>query len=223
MAIAIGLLAMNGCGDSHETPAPLPPAPDGTEFSETFIQMYLVPTGIRLVENSPSTADFRCILIQFDGTDFYKPGSEEFELLSRRYGDTDYNTCQVPYSNLALAEPVTAVSVRWTAKGDAAAFTRTPDAQTRICAPSPYEFIQSGYQYPSVSYPAGFEWLQNGNSAYIAIVKPLSELGATDLALADLNSHYLVLPANPEIAAIEVTLTVGTQTFTSTLDIAPKP
>ena len=157
LLLAAGVLLLAaGCKDSDE-PTVVPP-PDGTQFSETFIQQYLAPSGIELSArtiNDPSTT---CIHVRFDG-ELYTPGSEQFATLSEAYGDTSYNNPLVPFSNLALAETIRAVSVRWTPLGAAADGTRTLDAVTHIGTASLYAFVRNGYRDDAEAFPDALSFL----------------------------------------------------------------
>lgn len=213
------LLLAAGCKDSDE-PTVVPP-PDGTQFSATFIQQYLAPSGIELsvrTINDPSTT---CIHVRFDG-ELYSPGSEQFATLSEAYGDTSYNNPLVPYSNLALAEPIDQVSVQWTATG--ASDTRPLDNGTRLATASPYEFIRNGYRNESVTFPTELSvlgcYMQYG---YRPIFKGVKELDTEDLTLIAYQDCFLFVPAGDlaEGGTLQVAITVGTQIRSATLDIAP--
>ena len=222
LLLAAGVLLLAaGCKDSDE-PTVVPP-PDGTQFSETFIQQYLAPSGIELSArtiNDPSTT---CIHVRFDG-ELYTPGSEQFATLSEAYGDTSYNNPLVPFSNLALAETIRAVSVRWTPRGAAADGTRTLDAVTHIGTASLYAFVRNGYRDDAEAFPDALSFLgcyqQYGHKP---VYEPVGELDIDDTTLIAYEDCNLLLPA-AELASggtLEVGLTVGTHTFTATLALSP--
>lgn len=217
-----GVAMAAGCSDTKEPDNIIPP-PDGTEFSQTFVQLYLAPNNIRLTELILTTedSDVRCIQIAFDGEE-YERESDLFKTLSAAYGDTSYNDFLVPYSNLALAEPIDQVSVQWTATG--ASDTRPLDNGTRLATASPYEFIRNGYRNESVTFPTELSvlgcYMQYG---YRPIFKGVKELDTEDLTLIAYQDCFLFVPAGDlaEGGTLQVAITVGTQIRSATLDIAP--
>lgn len=220
--LVCGFAMAAGCSDTKEPDNIIPP-PDGTEFSKTFIQQYLMPENIRLNELTltPEDSDVRCIRIAFDGEE-YNRGSDRFDALSATYGDTYFNNRLVPYSNLALAEPIETVTVRWTATG--ATEPRSLDSQTRIETATPYEFIRNGYRHEEVELPEEHTIMgENRQYGYRTVCKPLDDLTADDLTLIDYKRCYLILPAGElsEGGTLNVVLTFGEQTRSATLDIAP--
>lgn len=215
-----GLVMASGCTDTKDSSDIVPP--DGTQFSKTFVQQYLMPSQIRLTEirqalNDPSV---RCIRIAFDG-ELYNPESDRFGTLSSTFGDTSFNNYLVPFSNLALAEVVGSIGVRWTSIN---AEARSLDGVARLATASPYEFIRNGYHGQTGTFPAELALMgcykQYG---YRPVFKFVNDLGAEDLTLLAYQDCYLFLPADVLATGgtLEVLLTFGMQTLSATSDIAP--
>lgn len=219
--LVCGFAMVAGCSDTKDTPDVLPP--DGTQFSETFVQQYLMPAAIGLTEIRLTSANpsVRCIHIAFDG-EAYNPGNEQFKALSVAYGDTSFNDYIIPYSNLALSEAIETVTVQWTATG--ATEPRSLDSKTRIETATPYEFIRNGYRHEEVELPEEHTIMgENRQYGYRTVCKPLDDLTADDPTLIDYKRCYLILPAGElsEGGTLNVVLTFGEQTRSATLDIAP--
>ena len=217
-----GVAMAAGCSDTKEPDNIIPP-PDGTEFSQTFVQLYLAPDNIRLTELilTAEDSDVRCIQIAFDGEE-YERESDLFKTLSAAYGDTSYNDFLVPYSNRVLAEPIATVAVEWAETGAANACPL--DSQTKFDTATPYEFIRNGYRWdegvvPPDELPVMNTYTQYG---YRPVFKPLDELTTDDLTLIDYTQSYLIIPAGEltEGGTLYVTITIGTQTLTASLELA---
>lgn len=217
-----GVAMAAGCSDTKEPDNIIPP-PDGTEFSQTFVQLYLAPNNIRLTELILTTedSDVRCIQIAFDGEE-YERESDLFKTLSAAYGDTSYNDFLVPYSNRVLAEPIEAVAVEWAATGtaDARPLTRV----TRIDTATPYDFIRNGYRWEEGTTLPEELPVMNAHTqyGYRPVFKPLDELAADDLTLIDYTQSYLIIPAGEltDAGTLSVALIIGSQTLTASLDLA---
>lgn len=220
--LVCGVAMAAACSDTKE-PDNILPAPDGTQYSETFVQQYLSPSAIRLIEIPMASDDpsVRCIHIAFDGQE-YSSGSDRFDALSAAYGDTYFNNRLVPYTNLALAEPIETVAVQWTAVG--ATQARPLNQGTRLGTASPFDFIRNGYRDQGVAFPAELSVLgcyrQYG---YRPVFKPVSDLTTDDLTLIAYKDCYLFIPVGDLAAGgtLNVSFRIGSASLTATLDLTP--
>ena len=95
----IALACMCSCSKNDE-PAVVVTPPDGTVFSKSFIQIFVVPEEIRAY---PLMKNYLQVEFEGDRLNGVKEDvREEFDALCAEYGDMSYNDKIVPYSTVAV-------------------------------------------------------------------------------------------------------------------------
>ncbi len=206
----IALACMCSCSKNDE-PAVVVTPPDGTVFSKSFIQIFVVPEEIRAY---PLMKNYLQVEFEGDRLNGVKEDvREEFDALCAEYGDMSYNDKIVPYSTVAVGVDCQAIDVVCDRAVDAdhPAGSSLADV-VKICAVSFREYIESGYvTSPGAGdFPAEFEGGQYNGKGAAALFKPLNEVTAEDLRLIEANFR-LLFPEGLAVENLPVTVTVRTE------------
>lgn len=208
--LLILLMAAVGCSDNNTPQGPVTP-PDGTVFSESFVQTYVVPSAMSVTlpkENS--------MLLTFEGREVGSMAQNDREAYTRlceKYNDLAFNRMIVPNSTRALAENISAVDIVCdkAIDEDHPAGASLRDA-VKVYAASFNEFIESGY-VKFFPFPHDYQGLgfYNGEGAS-PVCKLLSDLAANDLRLAEPRLYLRFvngLPAGEYVFTVTVTTETG--------------
>lgn len=205
--LAAGLLY--GCKD---TESDVPP-PDGSVYSENFVQLYILNEDIILSRYSD-----RYIRMEFTGevvgnTD--PAQSATYDRLSLRYHDRTYNRRILANHNYALANSLSGISIICRNDFDEAhpAGAAINDL-VKLCASSCREYIGNGYRMPDVgnAFPDEFDGLTlNESLGYVPVFRELDKFEPSEsLELLD-RVCYLYFTEIPEPGGytFEVALNAG--------------
>ncbi len=202
-----------GCSDSKE-PQVHVEAPDGTVFTNNFIQAYRVPE--RLAGEAAADGYLR---LAFDGrilrnTETDAAARAEYDLLSVKYGDTAFDGYLVPHSTEALGTVCTAIDIVCDKAFDEAhAAGASLGDLVKVCAVSFRKFVSEGYAPARAgeAFPAEFDGLgfYNGLGAAPLFAK-LTELKPDDLTLIE-PEFYLFFTKKPQAGRYVFSIAVRTE------------
>lgn len=147
LILMAAMLASCSDGDGPKPDVGVLP-PDGTVYTEHFIQAYIVPEQL---EAAAWTDGY--LRLELDGRDVRSTDQkvrEEYAALSTKYGDTAFDGYLVPHSTAAIGTDCTAIDLVCDKAFDAAheAGASLNDA-VKICAVSFRGFIAGGYDRKS--------------------------------------------------------------------------
>lgn len=190
----MGILLLVGCNEHTNTPL----APDGSVYSENFVQLYLINDRISL-----SSQLDRYITIEFKGkliSNRVEADREEYKRVSDQFGDNYYNGTLLANCNYAIANKIEGISIVCNSEFDSThGIGESLGDLVKICAVTCYDYIQNGYKLAnSESYPGAFKnlILNNGNG-YQPVFKFLDAFKAEDSMLSD-TVCYLYFTEMPE-------------------------
>lgn len=203
------LLAAVGCSDNNTPNGPVTP-PNGTVFSQSFVQTYVHPSSLSITHPK---ANF--LLLTFKGREVGNMAQEDKEAYTRlceKYDDLSFNRPIVPNSTRALDEGLAAIDVVCDQALDEnhPAGTSLSNA-VKVYAASFKPFIESGYKQ-TAPFPEDFQGLgfYNGEGGS-PVCKLLSDLQPNDLILVE-PELYLVFENRPPVGQYKFTVTVTTET-----------
>lgn len=175
------------CGCSKEPSSPV------ENISTAMVNAYIVPDMVKLMPRQEEGTDMR---LMFMGENVYYKHYFNFDVLSKKYGDTGfyepYNPIMAHGGSEIISEIITSISVVSNTDYDAQHPTGTPlDDIIYFNGQTPYYFIQNGYKVR--------EDLPPGNSAYTSISKPLKQITDLELIMIASDDVYLTFPQPPTL------------------------
>ena len=192
--------------------------PDGASFSQYFVDLYVMPSGMSL---SDRLEECNTICVTFSGEEIRAYSHEDslrFIALAKSFGDTSYNRRSVPYSNPAIGSEIRSVSVVCDKDFPGVPAGDNLNDVVVLCSASPYEYIQNGYeelQYGEFRYP---EYWNGGysvdfNEEYVPVEKETGFFGedgvkiffkggsSLEVDLSDGSAQYEKLRKRPVLGA----------------------
>lgn len=194
-----------GCSDNNNDQRP----PDGSVFSENFIQSYVIPSKIALGNTARGYISVKFIGQEIKNTDMF--AKSDYDKLATRYDDLAYNSNLVKNSTCAIGKEYLEIKIFCNkAIDDNHNAGESLNDVVKLCGNSFKEYIASKYDanFKSPTIPSEFEGLDfyNGKGAS-PVFKLLSEVTANDLILVE-PELYLLLPDILESGDYEFTVTV---------------
>lgn len=214
ISLLIGIFIFFASCGYHDIGLP----PEDKKTPDNFIQSYLIPVGVTVVEYS-KTGGNEALEFRFWGKCIGKRDTPDlFDHYARLYGDTlCYETSPVHF-NAAIADAFSKISVVADADFDAAHPVGTPlDDIICLRSESAYEYIRTGYKYPHT----------NSKQEYVYCRKLLSELKQNDMTLMRYIHTLMKNPYEEEYYAIggmsETGLMEGDRCNNLTLSFLKRP
>lgn len=198
--------------------------PDGASFSQYFVDLYVMPSGMSL---SDRLEECNTICVTFSGEEIRAYSHEDslrFIALAKSFGDTSYNRRSVPYSNPAIGSEIRSVSVVCDKDFPGVPAGDNLNDVVVLCSASPYEYIQNGYeelQYGEFRYP---EYWNGGysvdfNEEYVPVEKETGFFGedGVKMMLPSCGLFFKHIPYGMGKCTITVTFDIGGNQISGTV------
>lgn len=207
--LTLGIITiLCGCSESNKQTFP----PDGSVFTKNFIQIYKIPSDIKLWSFSE-----RYIAITFEGKEITNDDSgvkAQYDNLAEKYQDLSYNDYLPRYSTRAIGKEYVSIDIICNKDFDESHGAGTSlNGIVKICANSYQKFITSGYDdsFESPKLPDEFSVLgfYNGKGRY-PIFKYLNEITEEDLVLFE-PEIYLFFESIPVAGKYEFTISINSR------------